>query len=54
MNFGEFWLIWDRLFGTFHEPDEPLGVVGIEGDPVPRSYAAQMTYPFRDEWLAQH
>ena len=47
VNFGEFWLIWDRLFGTFHEPGEPLGLVGIEADPVPRSYAAQMTYPFR-------
>ena len=47
VNFGEIWLIWDRLFGTFHEPGEPLGIVGIEADPVPRSYAAQMTYPFR-------
>lgn len=47
VNFGEFWLIWDRLFGTFHEPAELLGVVGIGGDPVPRGYTSQMTYPFR-------
>ncbi len=47
VNFGEFWLVWDRLFGTFLDPKEPLGQIGIEGDPVPHAYADQMAYPFR-------
>lgn len=47
VNFGEFWLVWDHLFGTFHRPSPPLGPVGIEGDPVPASYTAQLAFPFR-------
>ena len=47
VNFGEFWLVWDHLFGTFHRPVPPLGPVGIEGDPVPASYPAQLIYPFK-------
>lgn len=47
VNFGEFWLIWDHLFGTFHRPVPPLGQVGIEGDPVPTGYIEQLGYPFR-------
>jgi len=47
VNFGEFWMVWDHCFGTFHRPRSPLGRIGIEGDPVPRRYGAQMIYPFR-------
>ncbi len=47
VNFGEFWLVWDHLFGTFHRPTPPLGPVGIQGDPVPVSYTAQLAFPFR-------
>lgn len=46
VNFGEFWLVWDHLFGTFLLPREPLGRVGIEGDPVPHGYAQQLVKPF--------
>lgn len=49
VNFGEFWLVWDHIFGTFHQPSVPLGPVGIEGDPVPTSYRQQLTYPFHAE-----
>lgn len=46
VNFGEFWLLWDHLFGTFHLPRSPLGPIGIEGDSVPHRYGQQMVYPF--------
>lgn len=49
VNFGEFWLLWDHLFGTFYEPRAPLGPIGIEGDPVPHRYVEQMVYPFKAE-----
>lgn len=48
VNFGEFWLVWDHLFGTFFEPTEPLGAIGVEGDPVPHGYAQQLVYPFKE------
>ena len=47
VNFGEFWLVWDHCFRTFYRPDAALGPVGIEGDPVPHSFAEQLAYPFR-------
>ena len=46
VNFGEFWLVWDHCFGTFHQPRSPLGPIGIEGDPVPHRYSEQLVYPF--------
>ncbi len=49
VNFGEFWLVWDHCFRTFHRPDAALGPVGIEGDPVPHSFAEQLAYPFRSD-----
>lgn len=49
VNFGEFWMLWDHCFGTFHRPKAPLGQIGIQGDPVPAGYREQMTYPFRAE-----
>lgn len=47
VNFGEFWMVWDHCFGTFHRPGSPLGPIGIEGDPVPHRYSEQLVYPFR-------
>lgn len=47
VNFGEFWLVWDHVFGTFHQPRSPLGQIGIEADPVPRRYLEQLVYAFR-------
>lgn len=29
VNFGEFWLVWDHLFGTFSDPNEPLDPIGL-------------------------
>lgn len=43
-NFGTFTTLWDRLFGTFHLPDERPVFYGTT-DPVPRGYLAQLTSP---------
>lgn len=48
VNFGEVLLIWDRLFGTFHDvPESPRkGDVGLRGMIVPNRYWAQLLWPF--------
>lgn len=49
VNFGEFWMVWDRLFGTFH--DQPAQIhasdVGLRDPAFPRSYWRQLVWPFR-------
>ena len=49
VNFGEVWLIWDHLFGTFHDaPRSPgAGEVGLHGQAMPERYWAQLRWPFR-------
>lgn len=49
VNFGEVWLIWDHLFGTFHDaPRSPgKGEVGLHGQPLPVSYWGQLKWPFQ-------
>lgn len=48
VNFGEFFVVWDRLFGTFHDRPEPLAAnaVGLRED-MPSDYLAQLIWPFR-------
>lgn len=48
VNFGEVFLIWDRLFGTFHDaPRSPgKGEVGLHGNTIPNNYGAQLAWPF--------
>lgn len=48
VNFGEVFLIWDRLFGTFHDaPTSPSkGEVGLRGETVPSAYWRQLIWPF--------
>ncbi len=48
VNFAIHFPLFDRLFGTYHLPEEqwPSGY-GIEGHPVPKGYWAQLLYPFR-------
>lgn len=48
VNFGEFLLIWDRLFGTFVEPAETLraGDVGLRRRDMPADYVSQLRWPF--------
>ena len=49
VNFGEVFLIWDRLFGTFHDaPRSPgRGAVGLRDNTIPVSYWGQLAWPFR-------
>lgn len=48
VNFGEFFLIWDRLFGTFVEPVTTLRAdeVGLRRRDMPAGYAGQLRWPF--------
>jgi sterol desaturase/sphingolipid hydroxylase (fatty acid hydroxylase superfamily) len=48
VNFAVHFPIFDRLFGTYHLPQDrwPSGY-GIAGHPVPRGYWAQFKHPFR-------
>lgn len=48
VNFGEFWLIWDRLFGTLLDRPGHVGAgdVGLREAAVPAAYGAQLRWPF--------
>lgn len=49
VNFGEFWMIWDQIAGTFL--DKPNGVVsgeiGLRDTRFPKDYLAQLRWPFQ-------
>lgn len=49
VNFGEFWMVWDHLFGTFRLPKHKLGAdeVGLKETSFPMDYGTQLVYPFR-------
>lgn len=48
VNFGEFWMIWDKLFGTFKYQVNGVrvGEVGLK-TPMPFTYFQQLAWPFR-------
>lgn len=48
VNFGEFFMIWDRLFGTFLDRPEPLraGDLGLREETLPPDYLGQLVWPF--------
>ena len=48
VNFGEFLLVWDRLFGTFAEPATTLRAdeVGLRSRDMAAAYARQLRWPF--------
>jgi sterol desaturase/sphingolipid hydroxylase (fatty acid hydroxylase superfamily) len=48
VNFGEVWMIWDQLFGTYHDaPDMPgVGEVGLHDSGIPAGYWAQLRWPW--------
>lgn len=48
VNFGEVFLVWDRLFGTFHDASggPQIGDVGLRDDSVPGPYWQQLWWPF--------
>ena len=49
VNFGEVFLIWDHLFGTFHDaPRNPgRGEVGLHDNTIPAGYWGQLAWPLR-------
>lgn len=49
VNYGEFWMIWDRLFGTFRMPPGSVraGDVGLADRAYPTRWLAQFARPFR-------
>jgi len=47
VNFGEFWMLWDHLGGTYHGGTEADDELGLREDDVPPEYLAQLSYPFR-------
>jgi sterol desaturase/sphingolipid hydroxylase (fatty acid hydroxylase superfamily) len=47
-NFAGVSTLFDVVFGTFRHPDaHPFEGYGIEGDPVPAGFVAQLLYPLR-------
>ncbi len=50
-NYGNIVSVWDVVFGTFiHPHDRDLKGVGVEHDPLPRSYWKQLYAPFVESW----
>lgn len=49
VNFGEFLLLWDRLFGTYYASADQLGeaAVGLRERDYPKDYLGQLRAPFR-------
>lgn len=49
VNFGEVFLIWDHLFGSFFDaPHSPRkGEVGLRGETAPNHYWVQLQWPFK-------
>jgi sterol desaturase/sphingolipid hydroxylase (fatty acid hydroxylase superfamily) len=49
VNFGEVFLIWDHLFGSFHDTSTRIGQgeVGVRGYTLPAGYWSQLKWPFR-------
>ena len=53
-NYGAVLILWDRLFGTFHDPGRPFdGRVGLDGLPgFPTGLVDQLLSPVR--WAEVH
>lgn len=48
VNFGEFWILWDKLFGSFHDQRNGVkaGDVGLMSSDFPKSFFDQLHWPF--------
>jgi len=48
VNYSEYWLVWDHMFGTLFDPPQTLGAtdVGLREARFPTSYFGQLTWPF--------
>lgn len=56
VNFGEFWMFWDHLFGTFHDRANGVvaGEVGLREPGFPDNYLGQLRWPFVGARLSGH
>lgn len=47
-NLGEFWMIWDQIFGTYHYDKQTIKAeqVGLK-TMIPQSYLKQLRWPFK-------
>jgi sterol desaturase/sphingolipid hydroxylase (fatty acid hydroxylase superfamily) len=48
VNFGEFLMVWDHLFGTYYDSAGKLGEaeVGVHEQDIPKDYLGQLAVPF--------
>lgn len=55
VNYGEFLMVWDRLFGTFYDSAGKLGEaeVGLHEKDYPKDYLGQLTEPFGRDLTSQ-
>ena len=51
VNFGEFLMVWDRIFGTFYDSLGKLGQaeVGLHETDYPKNYLGQLIEPFEHD-----
>lgn len=49
VNFGEFWMLWDQLFGSFHDQKNGVkaGDIGLKASDFPPNFLKQLAWPFR-------
>ena len=54
VNFGEVFLFWDGLFGTYYDAGQSprRGEVGLGENTIPTTYLGQLYWPFRKPDLA--
>lgn len=55
VNFGEVLLIWDWLFGSYHDAPRSPGKseIGLQDRTVPTSYWSQLLWPFHGVYAAR-
>lgn len=46
-NYGDLLTLWDRLFGTWRQPDQAPLSIGLSGQSKPQSLPGQLLAPFR-------
>jgi sterol desaturase/sphingolipid hydroxylase (fatty acid hydroxylase superfamily) len=49
-NYGDSFIFWDLVFGTYYNPRREVEQLGVEGLAFPRAFLAQLASPFR--WRA--
>lgn len=49
-NFATIFAFYDVVFGTYHLPDEPVPLLGIDEPEFPKTWVGQFLFPFR-RWV---